>query len=214
MSLPIRALKAGLGYLRRHPTELFFAAKHAARFRSVLPLDAVRWAAENLGGSGAPQDVIIGSKPPAITMAATIDLMGTKVRAGAAVRIEEIRLSPEEFRVSVRLADVSLDALEKSDSPVYTLLMSGALDLSKPGNLAKFMPQRPAALVEAADDRVVLDLMKVPKIASDRRFRRLFNVLTPVLPIHDIRAEDDHLIFSWRPQVSGIPQALLALRNG
>ena len=214
MQLPLRALRASVGYLRKHPTELFYVARHAARFRTVIPIDALRWMADNLGGKGAPQDVVIGTHPPAITFAATINLMGTKVRAGAELRVEEIRLNRDELRVTLRLADVTLDALEKSDSPVYTLLMSGALDLSKPGNLANFMPKRPAALIEAVDDRIVVDLLKVPKIANDRRFRRVLDILTPILPMHDIRAEDDHLILSWRPRVSGIPRALLALKNG
>ncbi len=56
---------------------------------------------------------------------------------------------------------------ETSESPVAALLRSGALDLSKPGNLAAYMPKRPAMLVAAKDDRVTLDLMRHPKFAKD-----------------------------------------------
>jgi hypothetical protein len=55
------------------------------------------------------------------------------------------------------------------------------------------MPKRPEALVDAKDDRVVIDLMKVPKIASNARLRKMLGVLTPVLNIAAVRTRDDHL---------------------
>jgi hypothetical protein len=215
MPSPLVALRAGFEYLKRNPTELITVARHAAGFRMVVPLDALRWVVANSPpNKKAPQDVVIGEKPPAITFGATIDLMGTKVRANAAIKVEELRLSPEELRVTLRLSDVKMEVIgDGGNSPVAALLKSGALDLSKPGNLANFMPKRPPALVEAKDDRLVLDLMKVPKIAENPKVRKILGVVTPVLVIRDLTVEDDHLQIGWRPRIKGLAEALAALRG-
>ena len=39
----------------------------------------------------------------------------------------------------------------------------------------KFLPKRPPAIVEADGDRIVLDLMKVPAVADNRRLRRMLD---------------------------------------
>jgi hypothetical protein len=213
MQLPMAALRAGFGWIRRNPGEIFHAARNAAGLKSTLPLDALRWLVANMPASKkAPKDVVIGQKPPALTIGATIDLMGTPVRARAAIKIDELRLGAEELRVTVRLSDVGMEVLGDSASPVAALIKSGALDLSRPGNLANFMPKRPPALVEAKDDRLVVDLMKVPKLAENKRLRKILSVITPVLVLRDLRVEDDHLVLAWRPRPSGIGTSLMALR--
>src|SRR5687768_5917894 len=112
MPSPLVALRAGFEYLKRNPTELLTVARHAAGFRMVVPLDVLRWVLANSPpNKKAPQDVVIGEKPPAITFGATIDLMGTKVRANAAIKVEELRLSPEELRVTLRLSDVKMEVI-------------------------------------------------------------------------------------------------------
>jgi hypothetical protein len=214
MPSPLKALRAGIDYLRRNPTELIYVAKSAAGLKIVLPLDALRWLSDNAkGGKRAPKDVLIGGKPPAITVQATVDLMGTAVRVGASIKFEELRLAADELRIALRLSDVTMQAQGDGSSPVAALLKSGALDLSKPGNLANFLPKRPAALVEARDDMLVLDLMKVGKIAGNGRLRRLLGVVTPVFEIREVRVDDDHLILSWRPRPGGVLSAARALRS-
>ena len=214
MPSPLAVLRAGMAYLRKNPTELIYVARNAAGLKIVLPLDALRWLSDNSkGGKRAPKEVVIGGKPPAITVAATLDLMGTPVRAGAAIRFEELSLGADQLRIALRLSDVTMQALGAADTPVGALLKSGALDLSKPGNLANFLPKRPAALVEAKDDLIVLDLMKVPKIAENARLRRILGVVTPVFVIREVRVADDHLILSWRPRPAGVLSAVAALRS-
>ena len=214
MPSPLKALRAGIDYLRRNPTELIYVAKSAAGLKIVVPLDALRWLSDHSkGGKRAPKDVVIGGKPPAITVEATVDLMGTGVRVGASIKFEELRLGSDELRIALKLSDVRMQALGDANSPVAALLKSGALDLSKPGNLANFLPKRPAALVEARDDVIVLDLMKVGKIAGNGRLRRLLGVVTPVFEIREVRVGDDHLILSWRPRPGGVLSAARALRS-
>lgn len=214
MQLPIAALRAGFDYFKRNPGEILHAARNAAGFRLAVPLDALRWFVANAPPSKkAPKDVVIGQKPPSLTVGATVDLMGTTVRAKAAIRIEELRLGADELRIAIRLSDVAMEVMDSGNTPVGALLKSGALDLSKPGNLANFMPKRPAALIEAKDDRLVVDLMKVPKIAQNPKVVKLLSVVTPVLVIRDIRTEDDHIVISWRPRLGGLGTSLAALRS-
>lgn len=214
MQLPLDALRAGLGYLRRHPTVLIAVARAAAGLRIMVPLDALRWFIGRASRARKGfKDVVVGQKPPSITFGATVDLMGNPLRAFAAIRIEELRIGPDELRVTLRLSDVRIEDLSGNpNSPVSVLLRSGALDLSKPGNLVNFMPKRPPALVEAKDDKLVLDLMRVPKIGENPRVRKILSVITPVLVIRDVRVEDDHLVVEWRPRFGGLTSSLAALR--
>lgn len=188
-------------------------ARHALGMRMAVPLDAVRWFIANTPPSRkAPQDVTIATKPPAIVVGATIDLMGTTVRAGAAIRVDRIEIGEETFKVALRISDVTMKVLGDSMTPVAGLIKSGALDLSKPGNLAKFMPKRPAVLVEAHDDVVVLDLMQNPKFASNDRVRMLLGTVTPVLQVAGMSTDGDFLVLQLKASPFGLPRAFNAAR--
>src|SRR5512141_2805699 len=186
MALPLRAALRSAGrFMVKNPTTMLSMARHALGMRIAVPLDTLRWFITNTPPSKkAPQDVTITPRPPAIGLGATIDLMGTTVRAGASIRVAK-------FKVTLRLSDVTMKVLGESFTPVAGLIKSGALDLSKPGNLAKFMPKRPPVLVEAHDDVIVLDLMQNPKIASNSRVRALLGTLTPVVQVSGLSTEGD-----------------------
>lgn len=197
----------------KNPSTMLSMARHALGMRIAVPLDAVRWFIANTPPSKkAPQDVTISPRPPAVGLGATIDLMGTTVRAGASIRVDRIEVTETEFRVSLRLSDVTMKVLGESFTPVAGLIKSGALDLSKPGNLAKFMPKKPPVLVEAHDDVIVLDLMQNPKFAENDRVRALLGTLTPVVNVQGLTTEGDFLILQLRASPFGIPRALNAAR--
>ena len=206
-------VSAAIGYVRENPQELVKAAINATGLRFGVPLAALRWGAAQLKpGKKTPKDIEIGSSPPALRVSAIVDAMGTPVRASAAVKVDEIELSGDALRVGVQLRDVKLALVGDSDTPVATLIKSGALDLSKPGNLVKFVPKRPAAIVEADGDRVVIDLMRVPKIAHNRRLRRILSVVFPVINVRSIETDRDHLYFALKASPSGIARAIEAIR--
>jgi hypothetical protein len=143
----------------------------------------------------------------------SIDAMGTPVRASAAIRIDEIDLSPQAMRVGLKLSDVRLALLGESDAPIATLIKSGALDLSKPGNLVKFLPRRPPAIVEAEDDRIVVDLMKMPSFARNTILRRALAVVTPMVGVRQVETDQDHIYIALRVRPSGLGQTIAALRR-
>ncbi len=214
MALPLRAALRSAGrFMVKNPTTMLSMARHALGMRIAVPLDALRWFIANTPPSKkAPQDVTITPRPPAIGLGATIDLMGTTVRAGASIRIDNIEITDTAAKVTLKLSDVTMKVLGESFTPVAGLIKSGALDLSKPGNLAKFMPKRPAVLVEAHDDVIVIDLMQNPKFAENDRVRAILGTLTPVTQVAGLTTENDFLIIQLRVSPFGIPRALNAAR--
>ena len=207
-------LRDATDYLKAHPEELLRVLKGALGLRLGVPIDALRYLARELGGGDkAPKDVVIEAAPPGIRIGATVDAMGTKLRASVILYVEELGISTSELRVGLRLAELALKVLDDSQTPVAGLLKSGALDLSKPGNLVAFMPKRPAALVDAKDDRLVIDLMKIPSIAANPKVKRILSILTPVASVAAIKTKDDHLDVHFKADLSGVPAAIAAARS-
>ncbi len=207
-------LTATVDYIRKNPDELLKAAVNAAGLRFGVPLAALRFLSSQAKlPRKAPKDIEIGSSPPALRLSLSVDAMGTPLRASFAIKIDEIDLSPQAMRVGIKLSDVSLKLLGESESPVATLIKSGALDLSKPGNLVKFLPKRPPAIVEAENDRIVLDLMRVPAVANNMGLRRMLEIITPMLNIRAIETDRDHLYVALKASPRGLPAALAAIRG-
>ncbi|HMR09189.1 MAG TPA: hypothetical protein PKA88_25590 [Polyangiaceae bacterium] len=207
------ALAAG-SYLANHPEEILRALKNAFGLRVGLPLDALRFLAGEIKGKKAPKDLRLVAVPPGIRASAVVNLAGTEVRAGATVFVEDVRLDASEVLFELRLADVEMKLIDDaSDSPVATLLKSGALDLSKPGNLAAFMPKRPAMLVDAKDDRIVIDLRKHPKLAGNAKADRMLSIVTAFLTLRAIQTDTDHLDLVLKLLPHGVDGAMESVRG-
>jgi hypothetical protein len=67
-------------------------------------------------------------------------------------------------------------------------------------------------IVEADGDRIVIDLMKVPKIAENGRLRKLLSIVTPVVNVRAIETDRDHLYVAFRATPRGLARALQAAR--
>lgn len=204
-------LKLAGTYLLDHPDELLRLLVGAVRLRFGLPLAAVRGLiALRLTGSKAPKDVLIEEAAPGLRVSATVNAMGTPLRASLVLYVEDVDLSAAHARVVTRIDQLKLTVLSDEESPLSGLIKSGALDLSKPGNLVAFMPKRPDALVEAKDDRITIDLLKVPALAANERLRRALSVITPVVGIRAIRTADEHLDVHLKANVFRLREALRA----
>ena len=207
-------VEAAVRYLRQHPEELLRAARGAVGLRLGVPIDFLRWMAGRIRGGKAPRDLEIEAVPPGLRLGATLELMGNVVRASAVVYVERVGLCADEWRVEVRLSDVRLKLLEEApDSPLATLLKSGALDLSRPGTLAAYMPKRPAMLVDALDDRIVLDLMKHPKLHGNHATAKKLGLLSTLLAVRSIATDDAHLDVALRAFPEGLDEAWGAVRE-
>jgi hypothetical protein len=207
-------LRNAADYLKTHPEEIVRALRGALGLRVGVPLDAFRYFARELtGGKKLPRDIEIDSAPPGLRIAMTVEAAGSTLRVSQILYVEEVNIASDEIRVALRVAELSLKVLEGFQTPVAALVQSGALDLSKPGNLIAFIPKRPAMIVDAKDDRIVLDVMKLPKVADNPKVRRALAITTPVLGVRGIRSKDDHLDVYLKASLSGLPVALSAVRE-
>lgn len=213
MPTPQETVDAVRSYLRMHPEELGRAVRSALGLRFGVPLAALRWLGEQAQRAGKVEDFQIDSVPPGLRLAGNVDLMNTPIRAGAVIYVERVVFNDEELTVALRLEDVSLKLNGDSDSPIAALIKSGALDLSNPGTLVNFMPGRSPILAEANGNRVVLDMMRDPKIGKSPLVRRAVSLLTSFVTLHGVETDPKHLDIAFRALPTGLGGAVRSVRQ-
>ncbi len=219
MRIPLKnAVQSSATWLLRHPTVLVRMAKNASRFGLSVPVDALGWLVDNVVPTNKrPERLRLSARPPGLRVETVLDLMGTKLELEATVRIEEVRLSADEVRVSLRLSDVRADTPSQPNSNLGKLLKSGAIDLKKPANLLNFMGKKPAVIASAKDDLIVVDLMKAPKLAANPRFLKVVRTVSPVLGVREVATQggngDGLLVVKLEPKPLGVPEAIAAVRS-
>ena len=180
--------------------------------RVGVPLDALRWLLDQAAKSGKLIDPVLTEVPPGIRFTGTVDAMKTPLRFSAVVYIDRMVITPEQIRIELRLEEIWAEVLGDATGPVAALIKSGALDLSKPGNLAKYLPL-PPTVVETRDNKIVLDMMKDPKLAKNPLLKRALSLVTPVVTAYGLETDDDHLEVMFRPLPDGLRPAASAVRR-
>ncbi len=212
-SLPKKAAQAVGSYLKSHPEEVLRAARNAASLKLGLPLAAVRWLVRELGGSKMPRNLVLEARSPGIFVSASVELMKTDLEISTTVLIEEIDFRQDALLLNVRLRDLELEVAESSAAtPIAALLRSGALNLSRPGDLVSYLPKQPPFLLEAKGDRFQLDLLKLPSLSKERA-RRIVAALTPLVGVSTVRSADDHIDIAFQPLPEGAMSAFERLKK-
>ncbi len=207
------AARAARQYLRAHPQELTRAARNALGLRMGVPIAALRWLAERAEHGGKVRDVHVEAVPPGLRLAASFEAMHTPLRAAATVYVERLHVSDEELTVTLRVEDLDLKVEGEAQTPVAALVKSGALDLSKPGNLVAYLPQRPPIIVDARDNRITLDLLREPRLRDQAVLRAILAVLTSLATVQGIGTEGDYLEVAFRPLPRGLRGPVSAVRE-
>ncbi len=215
MQLNVPQLIKSLGrYAASHPRLVGEIARHAFNRRLAIPLDLVRWGATLIpSGDKSPKDVTVIAQSPALGLGATANIMGTELRVDAALLIDAIDATNEAVKVTFRVKDLRASVLNNLQGNLAKLLASGALNLSKPASLLNFVPKRPPAILEAKEDRFVIDLLRFPQLAENPAFQKALRAVTPILAIGDIRTEGDLLLIGLRANPRGLKESLQALRS-
>jgi hypothetical protein len=204
----INTVRGGLSYLGSHPLMLVQAAKNAARMQLSVPIDLLRWAIDRRPRGKGPERIDLFPADPALGLALTVDLYGTKIDVSTKISIDGVENGEDSLRVTLRVRDLQVVAPPQSPAA----MMIGSMDLSKPGNLMAMMPQRHAALVSASGDTFVLDLMKIKALANNRNLRRVLAALSFVR-VASVKADGDLLAIALDVSPTQIPAAMVRARS-
>ena len=136
-------------------------------------------------------------------------MMGAGLQISAVIYVDQVTLAMESVRIHLRVRDLSIKP--PAGSPIGSML--SMMDLSKPGDLLGFMPVRPALIVDAHGDEFVLELMKLPKLASNPMAHKIVAALSEVLASKELVTEDDLLVLGFKAMPLGLLNALGHLRS-
>lgn len=207
------ALEAATQYIRTHPEEVRRFIRGGFGLRFGVPLAAFRWLVSHVLGDANGMDPVIEAASPGLRVAATLEKMDTKMRARATMFITRISVSAHELRMELRLEDVGITVLSEQRTIVSALINSGALDVSRPGDLVNELPGIPDFIVEADGHRIVVDLMKAPSLANNPMARHLLGLTSSIISLHGVHTEEDHLDVVFRALPRGGSAAVNALQD-
>ncbi len=213
MPTPQETVDAVRAYLRSHPEELGRALRSALGLRFGVPLAALRWLGAQAERAGKVEDFNIDSVPPGLRLSGNVEMMHTPIRASAIIYVERVLFNEEELTVALRFEEVALKLNGDSETPMAALIKSGALDLTNPGTLVAYMPGRSPILAEANGNRIVLDLMRDPKIGKNPLVRRAVSLLTSFVTLHGVEADPKHLDIAFRALPIGLGGAVRSIRK-
>ncbi len=208
-----RAVEAAGRYLRHNPEEVGRVVRSAFGLRFGVPVAAFRWLVEQLSDDPAEADIEIGTEPPGLRLAGTFENMKTRLRGSAVVYIDRIEVTANQIRIDVRLEDVHLKVLSEKKTHLSALVKSGALDVSKPGNLVAELPDMPPVIIDAYDNIVSLDLMREPKLARNRMVYRAVGLLSSMITVHGVETDPTHLDVVMRAFPRGLGAAADAVEE-
>lgn len=212
-SLPKKAVRAAGGYLKRHPEELLRAARNAAAMKLGIPVKALLWVARELGGDKVPADLLLEARRPGIYARASFEMMKTPLRGGANIIVESVVVRSDAILIDLRFEDITLEVTRPNvGTPVAALIQSGALDVSRPGDLLSYMPQRPALLVESRGNVITIDLLRHPKLSA-KKAKKLVALIAPLLCVEAVRTDDSHLDVAFSPLPGGPAEVFTQLRK-
>lgn len=205
-------IKSAGKYTASHPRLLGDIARHAFGGRLAIPLDILRWAASKVPDKQA-KDLTVLAQPPALGVGATANLMGTELRIDAAIYFESIEASNDSLKVTFTVGDLRASVLNNLQGNLAKMLASGVLNLKKPAQMLNMVGKKPPFIIEAKDDRFVVEVMKIGKLAQNPRVQKLLAAVTPVVKIVEVRTEDDLLVIGLNLSPSRILEAFSALRG-
>lgn len=207
------ALEAARDYLRRNPNEIPRAIRNALGLRVGVPFEALRWLARQAEKSGTVRDLQIDPAPPGLRAGAQLDAMGTPVRVAATLFFDRIVFNEEELIIALRVEDIALKVDGESKSPLGAVIQSGVLDLTNIGTLIGYLPNRPAIIAEAGNNRVVLDLMREPKIGRNDDVRRMIALITSIVTLNGVQSDGGHVDIAFRAFPAGMRKAVRSVRR-
>ena len=175
--------------------------------RVSIPLSVVR------GKLLALEDKValaVETLDPGLSVAGSAKALGAPIRFSARVDADGIRVEGEARTVTIRLTEVVLSTDEDAPGPLADAIRNGMIDTNNPATLMSNMMPLPPMITRADGQEIVIDLMKVPRIARDAHLRAAVATATSYLCITGIEFAHDAIVLQLGLLPGGAREAALS----
>ena len=204
--------ESATNYLKGHPEEVARILRSSFGLRFGVPLAAFRWLVERLVDDVDGLDPEITACPPGLRIGMTLEKMETRIRFSSIIYVSRVDVSSSQIRLELRFEEVSLKILSEKKTVVSALVKSGALNISQLGQLISELPGMPPVIVEAADNRIVFDLLQSQQL-DNRVVRHLVGLWSSLITVDGVETETDHLDVVFRALPRGRTAAMNSVRQ-
>jgi len=191
-------------------------------------LDGLRSVARALGGHlHVPMDVLraaipdsdrfavrVEAAPPGLRLQGNATPSGTALSFSALVVVEGIDYDGDHRRLHLRLRDVTLSTDDDATGPLATAIRDSEARTEDGGDLIARVFGPPAYVTEAVADRIVIDLLAIPRIAEHPHLRALLAVGTSLVGFTAIEVADDALEIELAALPAGAGAAVRSAFHG
>lgn len=207
--LAVAALRAARDYLREHKELPWAALAGLCKGRVLVPLAVLQWFVDQgLQGSPVLQTLNLSSSAPHLRISGVIKAMGLLLELDTTLRFDNIRLEDGNFVVELRIEQWKCKA---PGSGAMSMLLS-MVDFLQPGDLMKYLPEKPAPLVFAEENKLVWDFSLLPVFRQRPTLYRWLSAFFEVLTVRSIRFGKRTLVCQWQFRPERIPFALRHIR--
>lgn len=206
-----RALEAAARYIAGHPDEIGRIVRSSFGLRFGFPLAAFRWLSEQVVGDLPLSSPKFEARPPGLRFSGVIEKLGTRIQVSATLYVQHLAVDAEEVRFHLRIDDVALTVLNPEKTILGALVRSGTIDLSRPGDLIRELPEVPAMVLKAEGNEIILDLLQSPRLSQSRSMRQMLSLVSSLVSVNHIGTEADRLDIQLKALPKGADAALGAI---
>jgi len=156
--------------------------------RVSIPLSVVRG---RLAALGSKVELQVRTLDPGLGVAGSAKALGAPIRFSARVDAEGIQVDGEARTVTFRVTEVELATDDDAPGPLADAIRNNMIDTVNPASLMSNMMPLPPMVTRAEGQEIVIDLMKLPRIAKDETLRAALAAASSYLSVTDIDFDQD-----------------------
>lgn|GEM_PF-2395867 len=156
--------------------------------RLSIPLSLIR---ERMARLSDEVSLEIEPASPGLRVRGRAHALGAPIAFAARIDADGIHVQGDRRTVRIRLSEVELSTNESAPGPLADAIRNGLIDTHNPATLIGNMTSLPEMVIEAKGQDVLIDLMRLPRIARDEMLRATLAAATSYLCVREIRVVDD-----------------------
>lgn len=155
-------------------------------------------------------EIVLESAAPGVHLRGSAQALGAPIAFAARIDIDGVRIEGDARTVRITLSEVRLSTPPEAPGPLADAIREGMIDTANPATLVGNMVSLPDFIVSASGSEIVIDLMRIPRLANDESLKTRVAALTSYLCVREVRATINAIEFRLGVLPGGPREAALS----